>query len=269
MDLHAIEDYIRPATLAEVGSWGSDRAWLAGGTWLFTEAQPHLKKLIDVSEIGGSAIAITDEGLTIGAATVLSQLEQVNYPATWTGVEALQGAVRELASFKIHHVATVGGNLCLAIPAGTFAPAMVLLDATYDLLALDGSSRAIPAIAFQTGVKQTVLRPGELLHQIRIAKENLDGWRVDYRRICVATAGLAIAIVVSAYHPATNRTRLAIGAAFTCPILLAFEGLPSVAELTSRLEEQNFLSDSLATAEYRRQVTQVLMARSLAEVVKF
>jgi CO/xanthine dehydrogenase FAD-binding subunit len=268
MDLNSIEEYIRPSTLSEIGDWGSDRAWLAGGTWLFTEAQPNLKKLIDIADLGWSEVEISEQELTIGAACVLSDLLEVTYPATWTGVDALQAAVRELASFKIHHVATVGGNLCLAIPAGTFAPAMVLLNAMYDLVALDGTTRSLPALNFQTGIKQTVLLPGEVLRQIRIAKVNLEGWRIDYRRICVATAGLAIAIVVSAYHRASKQIKVAIGAAFACPIVLEFNELPSADELTSTLVGQEFLADSLASAEYRQQVTQVLIGRSLAEVVK-
>lgn len=268
MDLNLIEEYCRPKTWAEVGDWGTGHAWLAGGTWLFTDAQPSLRKLIDISGLGWSEIEISAEGLTIGAACVLQTLQQVTYPSTWTGLDALHGAVRELASFKIHNVATVGGNLCLAIPAGTFAPAMVLLDAIYDLLALDGTTRSIPAIAFQTGVRQTVLNPGELLQQIRIKKENLVDWRVDYRRICVATAGLAISIIVSAYHPVTGQVRIAVGAAFPSPHLLTFDHIPSEIELSSALENPSFLADSLASAEYRRQVTQILIQRSLQEVIK-
>jgi len=126
MDLHSIEEYLRPTTMAEVGDWQSDRAWLAGGTWLFTEAQLDLKKLVDITGLGWTSVEVTEAGLTIAATCVLRELLSVNYPTTWTGVEALYSAIRELASFKIHNVATVGGNLCLAIPAGTFAPAMVL-----------------------------------------------------------------------------------------------------------------------------------------------
>jgi CO/xanthine dehydrogenase FAD-binding subunit len=266
MDLHSIEEYLRPTTITEVGDWQSDRAWLAGGTWLFTEAQPSLKKLVDITGLGWTSVEVTEAGLTIAATCVLRELLSVNYPTTWTGVEALYSAIRELASFKIHNVATVGGNLCLAIPAGTFAPAMVLLDATYHLLSLDGTTRSLRAVDFQTGVKQTQLHPGELLHKIYITKENLEGWRVDYRRICVATAGLAIALVTSAYHRQSNRTKLVISAAFACPLLLEFDHIPTPEELASGLVGREFLSDSLASAEYRHQITQVLMERSLAAV---
>jgi len=64
MDLHSIEEYLRPTTMAEVGDWQSDRAWLAGGTWFFTEAQLDLKKLVNITGLGWTSVEVTEAGLT-------------------------------------------------------------------------------------------------------------------------------------------------------------------------------------------------------------
>ncbi|MGP1387718.1 MAG: FAD binding domain-containing protein [Thainema sp.] len=267
MDLHSIQTYRRPQTLAEVNDWQSGYSWLAGGTWAYTEPQPQLTTLIDITQLGWAELEITPDGLTIGATCILSDLLRPAYPVDWPGVQVLKQAVLELASFKVQNVATVGGNLCLAIPAGTFAPAMVLLNARYELVTPAGKSRWVDAIAFQTGIKQTRLQPGELLRKIVIPAEKLQ-WQVDYQRICVASAGLAVSIVATAVQPVTQRVRVAIGAAIAVPCLLEFDHLPSESEVSEALDNhlplEHCLNDSLASAAYRRHVTQILIMRSLS-----
>lgn len=268
MDLNTIEKYLRLGHLDEVQNWQEGWTWLAGGTWLFTEPQPEINTLVDITRLGWSELEAIPEGLTIGATCTMSQLLSGNYPEDWTSVKALHAAVHELASFKVQNVATIGGNLCLAIPAGTFAPVMVLLGATYEIVPLQGAPYQIPAAAFQTGVRKTALKPGELLRKIWIPQENLR-WQVSYQRICVATAGLAVSIVTAAYDPPTHRVRFAIGAAISAPSLLEFDQVPTASELAEALDEHlpinRFLDDGLASAAYRQQVTRVLLERSLQE----
>lgn len=266
MDLNYVKAYLRPSHFEQVLDQVSEcdhYTWLAGGTWLFSEPQPTIDTLIDITGLGWSELDITPEGLTIGATCIMSQLLHSTYPAHWTGIRALQAAVQELASFKVQHVATVGGNLCLAIPAGTFAPAMILLGATYEIVSRQ-TAYSVPATAFQTGIKQTILQPGELLRRIWIPETYLQ-WQVSYQRLCVATAGLALSIVAAAYHPQTQHVRFAIGAALAAPRLLELDHVPSDDELAPALAHlpDEFLDDALASAAYRRQMTQVLMRRSL------
>ena len=39
MDLHTITEVKRPASPDEIQQWPQGHAWLAGGTWLFSEPQ--------------------------------------------------------------------------------------------------------------------------------------------------------------------------------------------------------------------------------------
>jgi len=270
MDLHTVETYLCPTDLEQVKNWQPGWAWLAGGTWTFSEPQPQIKTLVTMRGLGWSELEVTPEGLTVGATCVMNRLLHFSYPENWTAVKALQSAVHELASFKVQNVATVAGNLCLALPAGTFAPVMVALGASYEILPLEGAPYQVAALDFQTGAKQTVLKPGEVLRKIWLLQANLE-WRVNYQRICVATAGLAMSIVVVAYNPKTFQVRFGIGACVTAPRLIEFAHLPSTTELAEALDAQipltNFIDGGEASAVYRRHVTGVLMGRSLEEAV--
>jgi CO/xanthine dehydrogenase FAD-binding subunit len=272
MDLHTIETYLRPTALEQITAWQPGWAWLAGGTWMFSEPRPQTHTLVDLHGLGWSELDITPDGLTIGATCIMNRLLQATYPANWTAITALQQAVHELASFKVQNVATIAGNLCLAIPAGTFAPAMVALDACYDLVALDGSIRTVPALQFQTGMRQTILQSGEVLRKIWIPAANLE-WQTSYKRLCMASAGLALSIVVAAYHPSSDRVRFGISGCVTAPRLLEFASIPTPEELTQALDRHlplaEVINDTQGSAAYRRHLTHVLMQRSLEEVLRF
>ena len=269
MDLHTVETYLRPSRLAEVADWRTDWAWLAGGTWLFSQPQPQVKTLVDMQGLGWSELEVTPAGLVIGATCVMSRLLTGAYPQTWSAVKGLKSAVHELASFKIQNVATVAGNLCLALPASTFAPVMATLGASYNIVSLDGASYWVSALDFQIGANQTILKPGEVLRRIWIPQEQLT-WRVNYRRICVATAGLAVSIVVAAYNPSTGQVRFGVGGGVPSPRLIECASVPPLTELGELLDKaiplSDFLENAQASAVYRRHVIQVLMGRALTEL---
>lgn len=270
MDLSNVQTYLRPRQRQDITDWQEGWAWLAGGTWLFTEPQPRVTTLVDMQHMGWDERQVSPEGLTLGATCTMTQLLDLEVPDTWTGFQALRSAVHELASFKVQNTATIAGNLCLALPASTFAPVMLLLNATYHIQPLRGAAYTVPAADFQTGAQQTILQPGDVLCSIHIPADFLE-WRVSYRRICVATAGIAIAIVVAAHHPSTNHVRFGIGSCIPAPYLLTFDHLPSPEEMDAALTQaipfHRFLDDETARAEYRRHVTGVLMGRSLTECV--
>ncbi len=271
MDLHSVTAYWQPTQLNEIGPWQPGWAWLAGGTWLFSEPQPQITTLIDMQGLGWSELEITVEGLSIGAGCVMSRLLEMPYPDRWTGITALQSAVHELASFKVQNMATIAGNLCLALPAGTFAPAMLVLGASYELLSPDGTSRQVSAATFQTGARRTILRPGEVLRKIWVPAANLE-WRVNYQRLCIAAFGIALSIVVTAYNPRTHQVRVGIGACVPAPRLIEFDPVPDdnalIAALNTHIPVSDCLADELASALYRHHVTQVLMQRSLQAAIE-
>ncbi|MEM6449982.1 MAG: FAD binding domain-containing protein [Cyanobacteria bacterium P01_D01_bin.105] len=270
MDLYGVERYLEPSSLAEVEdwqtNWQADWNWLAGGTWIFNQVQPQVKTLVDMQRLNWSSIEVTSSGLSIGATCIQNDLLAFSFPEDWSAAEALKDAVRELASFKLSHAATVGGNICLALSASTFAPVMVALQARYEIWRAKGEPYFIEAADFQVAPQKTVLQPGDVLRSIEISAANLAQWQTRFKRMAVCTAGYAIAIVVTAYHPQTQQVRFGIGGSVLAPCLISFDTLPTAAQIGAALQARDFLEDERGSADYRQHITQVLMQRCLAEL---
>jgi CO/xanthine dehydrogenase FAD-binding subunit len=121
MDLHAVKHVRRPARAQEIDSWEAGFAWLAGGTWLFSEPQPDLHTLIDLASLGWPALQASEAGLEIASTCTVAELDRYTEkaPADWVAARLFRLGCRSfLASFKIWNEATVGGNICMSLPAG-------------------------------------------------------------------------------------------------------------------------------------------------------
>jgi len=267
MDLNTIETYLRPTDLGSVQNWAQGWAWLAGGTWLFSEPQPRLNTLVDLEPLGWSEIEFDGERLAIGATCTFTQL--LNYPwlAEWRAIAALKSAISALAaSFKVTHLATIGGNICLALAVGVIAPVMVLFDATYEIWSLTAPPRYITARNFQLGIQKTVLQPGEVLRRIWISRSSLL-WHSAFQRMGIAATDPALSLVVTACN-SDSAIRISLGACVCVPQLLEFPQRPFAEEVAHALQTVNWLEDARATAFYRQQVTKVLIERSLQALAK-
>ncbi len=274
MDLHSVDNYLLPTDINKVTDWGEGWSWLAGGTWLFSEPQPDIKTLVDIQALGWDEIEFInsshsqqEELLAIGATCPLIKLIEYPWLSEYIAVEGFRGAINALsASLKVVNVATVGGNICLALSVGTVAPIMVALNASYEIWNRQGKSRVVRAKDFQIGSRQTVLQSGELLRRVLIPVENLK-WQVDYKRFGIAASDPALAIIVSAYNSVSKKLRLVLAASVNTPILLKFEGdLERNLNYISSLKNVDFIEDERASAVYRREITQVLIKQCLKEL---
>src|SRR5436189_1200841 len=101
MDLNTIDRVVRPASRADLPRWTAGDAWLAGGTWLFSEPQTHLNRLIDLSELKWPALTVDENGLQIAATCTVAQLDALACPSDWTASPLIDQCCRAfLASFK-------------------------------------------------------------------------------------------------------------------------------------------------------------------------
>ncbi len=92
MDLHTVTSVVAPREFCELPSWTSGDAWLAGGTWLFSEPQPHLRRLIDLSSLGWTPATITDDGLSLTGTCTIAQLERLELPQAWIAAPLIDPA---------------------------------------------------------------------------------------------------------------------------------------------------------------------------------
>lgn len=143
---------------------------------------------------------------------------------------------------------------------------MVALGARYEIWRLDGVPYQVPALEFQTGPQQTILRSRDVLRKIFIPGANLE-WQVSFQRLRVATAAYALSIVVGAFNAKTGQVRFGLGACVPAPRLVEFACLPTPAELADALDRQLpldcFVENEWGSALYRRQMTEVLMQQAV------
>jgi CO/xanthine dehydrogenase FAD-binding subunit len=220
MDLNTIKAVARPRARAELPAWGQGDAWLAGGTWLFSEPQPALDRLVDLAGLGWTPHAVTtDGGLSLAATCTIARLDRLEPPAAWTAAPLIGQCCRALlGSFKVWNTATIGGNLCLALPAGPVAALTVALDGVCAVWTPDGGERLVPAIRFVRGPRETALRDGEILRGIDLPEAALRR-RTAFRRISLSPQGRSAALLIGTLD-ADGSAALTITASTRRPVRL-------------------------------------------------
>jgi hypothetical protein len=68
MNLNTVVEVRRPASADEITQWRDGYAWLAGGTWLFSEPQWTTDTLIDLGRLRWPALEASPAESTTGAA---------------------------------------------------------------------------------------------------------------------------------------------------------------------------------------------------------
>ena len=175
MDLNTITAVAHPTTRDQLPVWTAGDAWLAGGTWLFSEPQVHLSRLIDLTALKWPALTVTETELSISATCTVAQLDALACPPEWIASPLINQCCRAfLASFKIWKTATVGGNICMSLPAGPMISLTSALDGICTIWQAGGGERKIPVADFVTGDQRNVLAPGDLLRQDRYPARGLE-----------------------------------------------------------------------------------------------
>jgi CO/xanthine dehydrogenase FAD-binding subunit len=261
MDLNTITRVMRPSVPADVVGWPPGHAWLGGGTWLFSEPQPTLDTLVDLEAFEWRSLAVVEGGLEIAATCRIIELDQFKPPAAWTAGPLVRECCRSLlASFKIMNTATVGGNICMSLPAGALTTLAVALEASLTLWARDGSVRVVPAVDFVLGDHSNILEPGELLRSILIPVAALVK-RYTLRRATLTHLGRSAALLVGTQTPGSQDLTLTITAATPRPVQLQFPVMPERIELRdairARVPDDGFFDDVNGTPAYKRHLTYV------------
>ncbi|MQY30133.1 FAD binding domain-containing protein [Nocardia aurantia] len=194
--------------------------------------------------------------------------DSVRIPAEWVAVQLFPLACRALvASYKIRRAATVGGNVCLGLPAGAVLAALVALDGTALIWSPDGGERSIPLARFVIGPGQTVLRPGEVLRSIRLDAAKLRS-RIAFRKVALAPLGRSGAVVMGR-RDADGRCAITLSAATVRPVVLEFGSVPDDSELAATildLDRGLWFDDPHGTPAWRRHVCTVLGRAVLADL---
>ncbi|MCX8118034.1 MAG: xanthine dehydrogenase family protein subunit M [Desulfobacterota bacterium] len=278
-------EFFHPLSLQEgldlLDRYGEEAQPIAGGTDLIVQMKqrlirpPRLVNLLSLSEL--RKIEKTDQGLRIGALTRHAEIE--GSALVREGWSLLARSCHKVGSPQIRHLGTVGGNLCNASPAADTAPALLVLGAEVSLSSKKGERR-IPLEAFFKGPGQTVLREGELLKEV-IVPGPPEGSRFSYLKLGrrksmdLALVSVAVLLTLGGGDQRFEKVRIGLGSVGPTPIRAreaekVIEGGPvkeeairEAAEVASRHCEP--ITDIRASAEYRREMVKVLVARAIQD----
>lgn len=236
MDINTVTEVVRQPSDPPGATWRAGDAWLAGGTWLFSDQQPDVRRLIDLLPLGWDGVAAGDAGVEIGATCTIADLYAFVAPVNWPAARLFATSCESfLASFKVWNSATVGGNICMALPAGPMITMAVALEATYTLVAADGSRRLVDAADFVTGNHANILDPGEVLRSISIPADALRKHHT-HRRFTLTQLGRSTIFMVATQTPGTDDLLLTITAGTTRPVRLAFDAVPDADGLRQAID---------------------------------
>src|SRR5215213_10232977 len=258
MDLNTITAVAHPQTRAQLPVWTPGDAWLAGGTWLFSEPQVHLTRLIDLTDLKWPALAIDETGLLISATCTVAQLDALACPPDWIAAPLINQCCRAfLASFKIWKTATVGGNICMSLPAGPMISLTSALDGICTIWQAGGGERKIPVVDFVTGDQRNVLAPGDLLRQIEIPLAAMRR-RSAFRQISLTPVGRSAALLIGSVT-SDGGLALTVTASTKRPVRFSFAGIPSSEELHNtilqRIADDLYHTDVHGTPMWRKHMT--------------
>jgi CO/xanthine dehydrogenase FAD-binding subunit len=234
MDLNTITEVVRPRTRAELPSWQAGDAWLAGGTWLFSEPQARLSRLVDLNDLAWPSLVVSDQGLCIAATCSVAALDALPCPTEWIAAPLIDQCCRAfLASFKIWKTATVGGNLCMSLPAGPMISLLAALEGVCTIWKNDGGEQRIGVTDFVTGNNRNVLAPGDLLRQIDVPLAALKR-RAAFRQIALSPVGRSGALLIGTSGRDGDLLLTVTGSTIK-PLKLHFASMPDATLLRARI----------------------------------
>jgi xanthine dehydrogenase FAD-binding subunit len=276
-------DVYRPLTLVDALSIRArlGAVVFAGGTDLMVKRRAGAGVLPDfpgpvlfldrIAELEG--ISGHDGEFEIRSMTRLSQIARsARIP------EVLQGVVLDMGGPALRNMATLGGNVCNASPAGDTLPPLYALEAEVVLASLSGSrvvERRLPIGSFIKGPGVTALAPNEILTSVKAAspKQATLHWRKVGTRKANALTKVSIAALVTREGERVCRARIALGAvAPTVVRLLEVERMLE-GSVDRERRSRTFLDaaraaceaaihpidDQRSSAEYRKQVATNLL----------
>jgi aerobic carbon-monoxide dehydrogenase medium subunit len=250
---------------------------LAGGTDLFLRMHRRVVMpdvVVDLKRITELAnLSYSDQaGLHIGATVTHSEVAE--HAAVQQHYGALVTAANWVGSLQTRHRGTVVGNLCNASPAADTAPALLSYGAMVTIVGPDGQ-REMPLEAFFQGPGRTALGPAEIVTALRLPPpQGRRGWGYARRtRTVIDIALVSSCVVIQANNGVCDEVRVSLGAVGPTPLrATGAEAVlrgqqPSAALLTqaSRVaaEESRPISDVRCSAEYRKDMVEVLSKRCM------
>ncbi len=279
-------DYFEPKTIREatqiLSEYGGRARLLAGGLdivpkmrrrLLLPECVANIQFIPGLDYIKDSSA----EGIKFGPLTSIRSLElspliQKNYPA-------LYEAAHSIASIQVKTMGTAVGNLCAATPASDIAVALFALGAQLKIVGTS-SEQVIPIEDFCVGVGQNCLQPAEMVTEVIIPHPTKGSCSAFSKLVRTADdiAKVNVAVSLTVAGGTCQEARIALGS--VAPTTMRAEKAEQVlkgkkieqgviekaAEVAAG--ETRTITDIRSTAEYRREMSRVLVKRSINKALE-
>jgi carbon-monoxide dehydrogenase medium subunit len=280
--------YHRPTSLEEAVSLlaelGEKAIPIAGGTDLLVEKPSGIEYLIDLTRLPLVYIETIPETLDIriGALTTVREIETARLfkEENYRIHNILSETARQLGYMTIRNLATIGGNICNAVPSADFPPVLIALDSRAKIIGPSGERNALLE-EFFVDVRRTILRSNELLIEIQVPgqppRTGLAFQKLGRVHTDIALVNVACRLTFGSDGTCKD-TRIVLGAVAPTPIrakraeeMLIGKNLndsliQKIAQAAS--SETEPISDIRASAEYRRNMCRVLTARALRQALE-
>jgi carbon-monoxide dehydrogenase medium subunit len=279
-------NYLAPATLDEalslLAQYKSKARVIAGGTDLVPKLKRREVKapeyVIDLKGIPDlDKIRQDTGGLTIGALVTIGVVE--SSPLIQQKFAILAQAAQSMASPQVRNRGTIAGNICNAVPSADSAPALLTLGARLKLISRKGE-RTINIEDFFTGPNRTALTDEEILLEIKIPdmppKSKGVYLKLSPRR-AMDLAIVGAAVVVVPEDGICKDIRIALGAVAPTPLrTMKAETVLKGQKFNDNLIEKaakaaaaeaSPIDDHRASAEYRRDMVEVLVKRAIKQAI--
>jgi len=278
-------EYHKPETLDEalalLAQHGDDARVIAGGQSLVPMMNMRLARPDHVIDINGiedlSYVRSNDGAVEIGALTRHRQIEKSSL--LLQACQPLPAAARNIGHYALRERGTIGGSLALADPAAEFPLMAMLLDAEISVCSVAGQ-RAIPARDFFVSVFTTSLEPGEVVTEAgfrALAPDEGWGFRWLVRRSGDYAIVNAAATLALNDFGQIDRIALVLGGVGATPIRLTrleqeARGKAATGDWACDIAAQAAAqtepeSDKHASAEYRKELIEVLLAAALEDAL--
>ncbi len=165
----------------------------------------------------------------------------------------------------MQNVATVGGNICLSLPAGPMTSLTAALDGVAAITRPDGGVRTLGVADLVTGDGTNALAPGELLIRVDLPAAALTA-RAAFRQVSLSAVGRSAVLVIARRSP--GDTVITVTAATPRPVQLRFAGHPAPGDALAALDaaRPRYLDDVHGGAAWRAAMTRRCVAGVIAEL---
>lgn len=282
----ALFEYLKPRTVDEairlLEKVGGEAKVIAGGTEVVILLKSRLispKYLIDIGDLREmDFVDFNGEILRIGALTNHRTLAKA--PLVRDMAPILSEAASQVGTVQVQNMGTIGGNIVNGSPAADMATPLLAMEAKLKLNGCTGE-RIVPIDSFFLHVKKTCLQCNELLREIQIPisppKTGASFIKVG-RRMGHELSIVNVAITLTIDGDVCRNVRIALGSVAPTPIrakraesflsgkALKDEAIGEAARIAS--EDTHPISDVRASADYRRELSRVLVQLAIKRAME-